>query len=145
MFIINPQMEEYTAQLDGGEIEIDGTKYLYEAMTITSKLLEEYLKEQEIILDIHNISIPCDAIHQIELNNSNQKGTEIIFELMTHKFRHFGILGEFTLTFEPPEHITVTSHYNRVDTDMKFSIGLAGSHINKELHKLIILMNNKEK
>ena len=135
-------MEEYTVQLDGGEIEIDGTKYLYESMTITSKLLEEgYLKEQEIILDIHNISIPYDAIDKIRRNNSNQKGTEIIFDIMTHKFRHLGILEEYTRTYEPPEHVTVNSHYTHVDTDMNFNIGLAGSHINEGLHKLVIVLS----
>ena len=139
---IIPTCEDYTVQLDGGEIKIDGTKYLYDSMTITSKLFEEgYLKEQEITLVIHNISIYSDAIDEIKLNNINEKGTEIIFEIKTHKFRYFGILEAFTRTYETPEHITANSHYTRVDTDMKFNIGLAGSHINKGLHKLVIVLS----
>ena len=129
----NPQIEEYTVQIDGGKIGIDGTKYLYESMTITSKLWKEgYLKEQEIILDTHNISISHEAIKQIIHNNENMKGTEIIFEIMENRFRHFGILEAYTITRDESLYMNV-----RMDTDVKINIGLAGSHINKELHKLV--------
>ena len=130
-------MEEYTVQLDGGEIEIDGTKYLYDSMTITSKLLEDgYLKKQEIILDIHNLSISHEAIKQIIQNNENMKGTEIMFEIMENRFRHFGILEAYTVTRDESLYMDV-----RMDTDVKINIGLAGSHINKGLHKLVIVLS----
>ena len=137
MNIINPQMEEYTVQVDGGEIELNGTKYLYDSMTITSKLWEEgYLKEQEIILDIHNISISYEAIKQIRHNNENMKGTEIIFEIMENRFRHFGILEAYTVTRDESLYMDV-----RMDTDVKINIGLAGSHVNKGLHNLVIVLS----
>lgn len=137
MNIINPQMEEYTVQLDGGEIEIGGTKYLYDSMKITSKLLKEgYFKEQEIILDIHNIPISYEAIKQIRHNNDNMKGTEIIFEIRGNRFRHFGILEEYTVIRDESRYMDV-----RMDTDVKINIGLAGSCINKGLHKLVIVLS----
>ncbi len=59
------------------------------------------------------------------------KGTEIIFEIMENRFRHFGILEAYTVTRDESLYMDV-----RMDTDVKISIGLAGSHINNELHKL---------
>lgn len=134
---IRPRIEEYTAELGGGVIEIGGTKYLYESMKITSKIWEEgYLKEQEIILDIHNIPISHEALKQIRHNNENMKGTEIIFEIRGNRFRHFGILEEYAVTRDESRYMAV-----RMDTDVKINIGLARRRINKGLHKLVLLIS----
>jgi trans-2-enoyl-CoA reductase len=68
------------------------------------------------------------------------KGTEIIFEIMENRFRHFGILEAYTITRDESLYMNV-----RMDTDVKINIGLAGSHINKELHKLVEEMQKQMK
>lgn len=132
MNMINPYVEEYTTQLCGGIIEIGGEEYSYESMTITSKLWEKgYEKTQDITIELCNVSLVEDIDMGIETE------TELLFTIIDKLYKYPARLEEYSIMHNYSDSIPNALYIGRYNS-MKFSIGLAGRHINKGLHKLVI-------
>lgn len=138
---LNPTCEEYTAELGKGIIEINKIPCVYDSMIITSKLLQEgYLKEHEIVLELERIIFPPKVIDIMEKQTKEQTPVEIQFKIQDNTFKHDAVLESACFIQKIFMQECDWGHVN-----VKFSIGLAGSHINKGLHKLVEEMQRQMK
>ena len=142
--------EGYRAKLSSGEIEIDGTKYIYDSMTIISRLWDEkYEKTQDIIIDLHNLQLHPDLIVGIkETVEKDMKGTDILFKINGNYYKYSAILQECVRLCEPGHREYRLGKCFRNPPiflyDVKFRIGLTGKHIDRGLHEQVKLAGNGE-